>query len=78
MTIITIESDSEQKIQMLLQYIEEIGLSAKTEEHRVLTAADMVTGIGRKATDRELMEYLLKGETSEKRDISVAFAKYLD
>jgi len=78
MTIITIESDSEQKIQMLLKYIEEIGLSAKKEEHRVLTAADMVTGIGRKATDRELMEYLLKGETSEKVDISVAFAKYLD
>lgn len=78
MTIVTIESDSDQKIQQLLDFVEKLGLTATTEKHRVLTAADMVTGIGRKATDAELMEYLLKGERSEKIDSSIAFSKYLD
>lgn len=78
MTIFTIESDSEIKSQQLLEFVEQLGLSVKTDEHRVLTTADMITGIGRKATDAELMEYLLKGEKSEKVDFDEAFAKYLN
>jgi 2-succinyl-5-enolpyruvyl-6-hydroxy-3-cyclohexene-1-carboxylate synthase len=69
MTIITIESDSEETTQLVLKYAQEHGLPAKTDEHQVLTAQDMVTGIGRKATDKELIEYLLKCETSEKINI---------
>jgi hypothetical protein len=76
MTIVTIESDSEEHTQLLLKYAEGLGLPAKTDGHRVLTAADMVSGIGRKATDAELTEYLLKSEDSESIDISDVFAKY--
>lgn len=78
MTIITIESDSDQKIQQILHFAEELGLAAKTEKHRVLTDDDMIFGIGRKATDAELLEYLLKGKDDEPIDFSVAFAKYID
>jgi len=78
MTIITIESGSDQKVQQILHFAEELGLTVKTDEHRVLTAKDMVLGIGRKATDAELMEYILKGEDEPPIDFSVAFAKYLD
>lgn len=78
MTILTIESDSETKTQQVLELVEKLGLSVKTDEHRILTAKDMVTGIGRKATDAELMEYLLKGENSEQIDFEEAFAKFLD
>lgn len=63
---------------MLLQYAEELGLSAQKNEHRVLTAQDMVTGIGRKATTAELEEYLLKGQNDTPIDFEIAFAKYLD
>jgi len=79
MTIVTIESTSEETTQQLLHFAEEHGLHFTTEPvHRVLTEADMVTGIGRKATAAELEEYILKGKDEEPIDFSVAFAKYLD
>ena len=78
MTIVTIESDSDQKTALLLRYAEELGLPVKTDEHRVLTAKDMVLGIGRKATDAELLEYLLKAKDEKPIDFSVAFGQYLD
>lgn len=76
MTIITIESDSDQKIQQILHFAEELGLTAKTDEHRVLTVKDVALGFGRKATDAELMEYLLKGENEEAIDIEAVFKKF--
>lgn len=78
MTIITIESDSAEKTQLLLQIAEERGLSVKMDEHHVLTTKDMVTGIGRKTTDAELEEYLLKGQNDTPIYFEIAFAKYLD
>jgi len=36
----------------------------------------MITGIGRKATDGELIDYLLKDSGGEPIDIEVAFSKY--
>ena len=76
MTIVTIESDSDQKTALLLRYAEELGLPVKTDEHRVLTAKDVALGFGRKATDAELAEYLSKSEHSEKVDIDTVFSRY--
>jgi hypothetical protein len=60
MTTLIIKSNSEEKTHLLLQFAEELGLSATTQNFRELTAGDMVKGIGRKATDEELLDYLLK------------------
>jgi hypothetical protein len=77
-TVITIETDSEQKAELLLKYAGELGLTAKIDEHRVLTDEDMVFGIGRKVTSEELIEYMTLDYDEEPIDISVAFAKYKD
>jgi hypothetical protein len=45
---------------LLLQFAEELGLIATTQNFRELGAGDMVKGIERKATDEELIHYLLK------------------
>ena len=60
MTTLIIKSNSEEKTHLLLQFAEELGLSAATQNLHELTVEDMVNGIGRKATDEELMDYLLK------------------
>jgi hypothetical protein len=78
MTIITIESDSDQKIQQILHFAEELGLTVKTDEHRVLTVKDVALGFGRKATETELLEYLLKTENGERIDIDAVFKKFED
>jgi hypothetical protein len=78
MTLITIESNSDQTTEFLLHYAEEHGLVVKTNEHRVLTDDDITFGFGRKATDAELTEYLLKTESSERIDIETVFARYID
>ena len=44
---------------------------------RELSTEDMVKGIGRKATDEELMEYLSK-DAGTPINIEDAFAKYLN
>lgn len=43
-----------------------------------LSVTDMITGIGRKATDEELIAYLEKGIDAEPIDIDIAFAKYYE
>jgi len=62
---------------LLLQFANELGLSATTQNFRELTNGDMVKGIGRKATDEELMDYLSK-DKDEPVSLQTAFAKYLD
>ncbi len=77
MTTLIIKSNSEEKTHLLLQFAEELGLSATTQNFRELTTQDMVKGIGRKATDEELMDYLSK-DSGEPISLEKAFAKYLD
>lgn len=74
-TIVTIDSDK--KTELLLKYAEELGLPVKTDEHRVFTTEDIAFGFGRKATDAELKEYLMKHQNETPIDFSVAFTKYI-
>jgi len=76
MALLIIETGSAAGTDLLLQFAAEHGFTVKTEPHRVLTDADMVTGIGRKATEAELTEYLLKGDDGEEIDIETVFAKF--
>ncbi len=76
MTMLIIQSNSEKKTELLVQLAEELGLTVKAEEFRELTTHDVAFGIGRKATDEELMAYLSKdGGTPMK--LQEAFEKYL-
>ncbi len=43
-----------------MQLAEELGLSASTKNFEELNVTSMVKGIGRKATDEELNDYLSK------------------
>ncbi|MBD1366713.1 hypothetical protein IDJ77_23075 [Mucilaginibacter sp. ZT4R22] len=76
MTTVIIQSDSDKKTSLLMQLAEELGLSSEAQTFHDLTVNDMVTGIGRKATDEELIAYLNKGIDDKPIDIDVAFAKY--
>ncbi|QKJ28535.1 hypothetical protein HQ865_01765 [Mucilaginibacter mali] len=78
MTIITVESDPKEKLDLLLKYAEELGLSVKTEKHRVLSDDDITFGFGRPATEAELEEYFAGEEDEEPIDIETVFAKYAD
>jgi hypothetical protein len=51
---------------------------AKEPEKKKLCLEDMITGIGRKATDEELLDYLLKEINVIPIGLESAFAKYLD
>jgi hypothetical protein len=77
MTTLIIKSNSEEKTHLLLQFAEELGLSATTQDHRELTTEDLVKGIGRKATHEELLEYLLKENDEAPISLETAFAQYL-
>lgn len=77
MTTLIIKSNSEEKTHLLLQFAEELGLSATTQDFRELNAGDMVKGIGRRATDEELMDYLSK-DKGNPISLQTAFSKYLD
>lgn len=77
MTTLIIESDSDKKTELLIQFAQELGLDAKTQEFRKLTDADMVTGIGRKATDEELLNYLSEDHGAI-LSIEEVFSKYLN
>ena len=77
MTTLIIKSNSEEKTHLLLQFAEELGLSATTQDFRELTDKDMINGIGRKATDEELINYLSK-DPGEPISLEKAFSKYLD
>jgi len=77
MTTLIIKSNSEEKTHLLLQFAEELGLSATAQDFKELDTAALVKGIGRKATDEELMEYLSK-DAGTPINIEDAFAKYLN
>jgi len=77
MTTLIIKSNSEEKTHLLLQFAEELGLTATTQDHKELREVDMIKGIGRKATDDELIDYLSK-DPGKPISIEKAFAKYLN
>ena len=50
---------------------------AAKSELRELNVDDMANGIGRKATDAELFDYLSKGQDEGPIDLDDAFSKYV-
>ncbi len=77
MTTVIIKSNSEKKTQLLMQLAEALGLSAQTQNFVELDLNAMVKGIGRKATDEELIDYLTKETQSSPISLETAFSKYL-
>ena len=65
MTTVIIKSDSDKKTLLLVQLAEELGLTVEAKEMVELSVDAMVKGIGRKATDDELVAYLNKGIVDE-------------
>jgi len=59
-----------------MELAKELGLSVSAGEFEELNTNAMITGIGRKATDEELIDYLSLGNGGEPIDIEVAFSKY--
>jgi hypothetical protein len=78
MTTLIIKSNSEEKTHLLLQFAEELGLSATAQNFQELNIDSIVKGIGRKATDEELMDYLSKETDATPISLEKAFAKYLN
>ena len=76
MTTVIINSDSDKKTLLLMQLAEELGLSAQRKDFQTLDANALAKGIGRKATDEELMDYLSKGADSQPIELETAFSKY--
>ena len=77
MTTVIIQSNSEKKTRLLMQLAEELGLSAQTQDVVELDAVAMARGIGRKATDEELISYLNKDIDEEAIPLEQAFSKYI-
>ena len=77
MTTLIIKSDSDKKTNLLIKFAEELGLQTVTQDFKELDTLAMVTGIGRKATDVELIDYLSRESGTEPIDLEVAFSKYL-
>ncbi|MET3978944.1 hypothetical protein ABIB62_001513 [Mucilaginibacter sp. UYP25] len=78
MTTVIIQSNSDKKTTLLMQLAEELGLHAETSEIKELSEADMVTGIGRNATDAELEIYLNKGLNEEPIDLNTVLSNYIN
>ncbi|SDG65869.1 hypothetical protein [Mucilaginibacter gossypii] len=76
MTTVIIQSNSEKKTRLLMQLAEELGLSAQTQEVKDLDTIDVARGIGRKATNEELINYLNKDLDEEAIPLDKAFSKY--
>lgn len=76
MTTVIIQSDSEKKTRLLMQLAEELGLSAQAQEIAELDAVAMARGIGRKATDEELINYLNSDIGEDAIPLDQAFSKY--
>lgn len=76
MTMVIIQSNSEKKTRLLMQLAEELGLSAQTQEVKDLDTIDVARGIGRKATNEELINYLNKDLDEEAIPLDKAFSKY--
>jgi hypothetical protein len=77
MTTLIIKSDSEKKTNLLIRFAEELGLQTITQDFKELDTHVMATGIGRKASDAELMEYLSWESDIELINVEEAFSKYL-
>jgi len=75
MTTLTIKSDSDKKTRLLIELAEELGLSASAKDFEELDMNAMVKGIGRRATDEELIDYLSKDNDAEPLEIEEAFLK---
>lgn len=78
MTTLIIKSNSEKKTKLLLQLAEELGLFAKAQDFEELDVNSMVTGIGRKATDEELVDYLSRETDAVPISLEEAFSKYIN
>ena len=76
MTTLIIKSNSSRKTNLIMELAKELGLSVSAGEFEELNTNAMITGIGRKATDEELIDYLSKDNGEEPVDIEVAFSKY--
>jgi hypothetical protein len=77
MTTLIIRSDSDKKTDLLIKFAEELGLQTITQDFKELGTLAIATGIGRKASDAELMEYLSRESNIEPIDLETAFSKYL-
>ena len=76
MTTLIIKSDSSRKTDLIVELAKELGLFVSSGEFEELNTKAMITGIGRKATDEELIDYLSKDKGGEPIDLEVAFSKY--
>ena len=77
MTTLIIKSDSDKKTNLLIRFAEELGLETITQDFKELDIRALVSGIGRKATDAELIEYLTRESDQTPIDLGTAFSKYL-
>jgi hypothetical protein len=77
MTTLIIKSDSDKKTNLLIKFAKELGLETLTQDFKELDTHAMATGIGRKATDAELIEYLTRESDQTPVDLETAFSKYL-
>ena len=77
MTTLIIKSDSEKKTNLLIRFAEELGLQTITQDFKELDTLAVASGIGRKASDAELIEYLSRESDIEPIDLEAAFSKYL-
>jgi hypothetical protein len=75
MTTLIIKSDSDKKTNLLIKFAEELGLETTTQDFKELDIPAIVAGIGRKATDAELIEYLNRESDRKPIDLEVAFSK---
>ena len=78
MTTLIIKSNSSKKTHLIIELAKELGLSVSAGESEELSTQAMISGIGRKATDVELIDYLSKDQDAEPIDIDLAFSKYAD
>jgi hypothetical protein len=76
MTTVIIKSNSDKKTQLLIQLAEELGLDAQTQDFKELDVKAMAQGIGRKATDEELLDYLSKGLDEKPVKLADALKRY--
>ena len=78
MTTVIIKSDSEKKTRLLIELAGELGLSANTKDFEELDINSLAQGIGRKATDEELIDYLERNQYPDLVSLENAFSKYSD
>jgi hypothetical protein len=77
MTTLIIKSDSDKKTDLLIKFAEELGLQTIIQDFKELGTSAMVTGIDRKATDAELIDYLSRQSDTAPMDLETSFSKYL-